>query len=84
MRTTVNLDQDVYEAVLGMAQTTQKSLGKVLSTLVRDALRRPLAHQPHTQTGFPVFSVDSDAGVIPVNRAAELLYAEDEEEHEPI
>jgi hypothetical protein len=41
MRTTVTLDDDVYEAAVANSRATGKRLGKVLSEMARHALRAP-------------------------------------------
>jgi hypothetical protein len=41
MRTTVTLDDDVYEAALAHARATGKRLGRVLSEMARRALEPP-------------------------------------------
>jgi hypothetical protein len=74
MRTTVTLDDDVFEAARAQAQASGKNLGEVLSLLARRGLR---ASTPGTrQGGLPVFKVQPDADIIPSSRAKELL-AED-------
>lgn len=59
MRTTVNLDEDVMRAIRSLARERGESLGSVISSLVRQALRRP------DSTGYdmdlPVFMVREDA-----------------------
>lgn len=72
MRTTITLDDDVFQAVQGLAQASGKRLGEVLSDLVRRALKsesRGLARKG----SLPVFPVAPDAALIPSSRAAELL-----------
>ena len=39
MRTTVTLDDDVYEAALSQARATDQRLGRVLSDMARKALQ---------------------------------------------
>jgi len=74
MRTTVTLDDDVFEAAQAQAQASGEKLGKVLSQLARRGLR---ASTPNTsKAGLPVFKVQPDADIIPSSRARELL-AED-------
>lgn len=46
MRTTLNIDDDVLEAVKSQARIDGRSVGKVLSDLVRDSLRYPPAPEP--------------------------------------
>ena len=49
MRTTVTLDDDVYEAAAAHARATGKRLGQVLSEMARHALRAPRA--PRRRSG---------------------------------
>jgi hypothetical protein len=74
MRTTVTLDDDVYEAARAQAEASGKTLGQVLSHLARRGLRP--SEQAVESTGLPVFKVTADSGIIPSSRARELL-AED-------
>lgn len=56
MRTTLTLDDDVYEEALAYSQSTGEGLGKVVSKLVR----RGLQPSPPIKKGkrrFPVFDV---------------------------
>lgn len=59
MRTTVNLDEDVMRAIRSLARERGESLGSVISTLVREALRRP--EPVHYEMDVPVFHVREDA-----------------------
>ena len=74
MRTTVTLDDDIFEAAQAQAQASGKKLGEVISQLARRGLRASV----HTskKSGLPTFSVPAGAEVIPSSRATELL-AED-------
>lgn len=74
MRTTVTLDDDVFEAARAQAEASGKTLGQVLSQLARRGLRP--SGQGVEATGLPVFKVTADSGIIPSSRAKELL-AED-------
>lgn len=59
MRTTVNLDPDVLRVAKHLASEQGKSLGEVVSDLVRRALEpRTPARRP---SGFPVFRVSESA-----------------------
>lgn len=71
MRTTVSLDDDVFEAAQTLAASSGKKLGKVLSQLARRGLRVKAATS--RRSGLPVFQVGADAPVIPSNRARKLL-----------
>ena len=74
MRTTLSLEDDVFEAVQSLARATGKNLGQVVSRLIRQALQREAATA--RKNGLPVFQVDADAPIIPGDRAKKLL-AED-------
>jgi hypothetical protein len=71
MRTTLSLDDDVFEAVQSLARSTGKNLGQVVSRLIRQALQKGSATV--RKNGLPVFSVDADAPIIPGDRAHKLL-----------
>ena len=71
MRTTITLDDDVFEAAKGLAHASGKQLGQILSQLARRGLRAQA--EVSTKNGLPVFKVSPDAKIIPSNRAAELL-----------
>lgn len=74
MRTTITLDDDVFEAAQAQAQASGKRLGEVLSELARRGLRA--SAQAVNRGGLPVFNVQPNADIIPSSRAKELL-AED-------
>lgn len=74
MRTTVTLDDDVFEAAKAQAQASGRSLGEVLSQLARRGLRASM--ETTTKGDLPVFKVRSDAEIIPSSRAKDIL-AED-------
>ena len=71
MRTTITLDNDIFEAARALAASSGKKLGQVISQLARRGLRS----EPETaaKNGLPVFRVPVDAAVIPTNRARDLL-----------
>lgn len=75
MRTTVNLDEDVYEAALDRARATGRPLGRVLSDMARQALpAEPRAPVIRTGAGrFAAFDVPRDAPVIPASRIQQAL-----------
>ncbi len=58
MRTTLTLDPDIYQAARSIARERGESMGKVLSTLARAALR-PRENTTRAD-GFPVFDVPPD------------------------
>lgn len=53
MRTTLAIDDDVLMAAKGLAEHQQKSLGEVISSLVRQALRSD-APITATRNGIPL------------------------------
>jgi hypothetical protein len=72
MRTTVTIDDDVFEAA--QAQASGKRLGEVLSQMVRAGLRASI--ETGNVNGLPVFKLPKNAEVIPTSRAEELLAEE--------
>jgi hypothetical protein len=75
MRTTVTLDDDVYEAAHAQAQATGKRLGRVLSEMARKALQPvgPRSKQAKEGARFPVFEVPANARLIPASRIQKAL-----------
>jgi hypothetical protein len=55
MRTTLHLDDDIYEAARSLAAAEGTSVGKVLSRLARRGLSP--ARPTRSRKGFPVFDV---------------------------
>jgi len=74
MRTTITVDDDIFEAAQAQARASGKNLGAVISQLARRGLRAPA--DTASKNGLPVFQVPGNAPVIPSNRAQDLL-AED-------
>jgi hypothetical protein len=73
MRTTVTLDDDIYQAAAHLARTTGQRLGKVLSELVRRSLARPAPPPAKGRRRFPGFEVPSDAPIIPASRVQKVI-----------
>jgi len=73
MRTTVTLDDDVYEAAQAHAQATGKRLGRVLSEMARQALEPSLRQSEKGASRFPVFEVPAGARLIPASRIQKAL-----------
>ena len=71
MRTTITLDDDVFEAAQALVRASGKSLGQVLSQLARRGLRAQDDYA--TRTGLPVFPVRGNSPIIPSDRASTLL-----------
>jgi hypothetical protein len=74
MRTTLTIDDDVFEAARAQAQASGKRLGEVLSRMAREGLRA--STQTDIVNGLPVFKVPANAEVIPTSRAGEILAEE--------
>ncbi|MFO1353058.1 MAG: hypothetical protein U1F68_21240 [Gammaproteobacteria bacterium] len=71
MRTTLTLDDDIFEAAQALAESAGKPLGQVVSQLVRRGLRAQA--DTATKNGLPVFRLPPDTPLIPSNRARDLL-----------
>ena len=74
MRTTLTLDDDVAQAAKALVDATGKTLGKIVSELVRRSLRSESALR--RDKGIPTFQVARDAEIIPGDRAVKLLAEE--------
>lgn len=75
VRTTVTLDDDVYQEALRQSRATGKSLGAALSEMARHALRsgaRPMC-DAEQGTRFPSFYVPPDTPLIPASRVQKAL-----------
>lgn len=73
MRTTVTLDDDIYEAALCQARATGQRLGKVLSDMARQALQPEPKKRRAPQGRFPAFEVPAGTPVIPALRVQKAL-----------
>ncbi|MFN2475694.1 MAG: hypothetical protein ABR526_05050 [Chthoniobacterales bacterium] len=76
MRTTLTVDDDVFEAAQALAESSGNKLGKVISHLARRGLRGE--SNAAKKNGLPVFRVSADAKVIPSQRARDLLASDTE------
>jgi hypothetical protein len=72
MRTTLTIDDDVYEAALANARATGRSLGRVLSEMARTALE---PRQP-SSARFPAFKVPKGSRMISAARIQKVLDGE--------
>lgn len=74
MRTTVTIDDDVYEAALANAQATGRRVGRVLSEMARTALERertPASRKRHER--FATFTVPDGSRTISASRVQKAL-----------
>ena len=74
MRTTITIDDDVFQAARAQAEASGRKLGEVLSMLARRGLKA--SAQTVMKSELPVFKVTPGGAVIPSSRARDLL-AED-------
>ena len=73
MRTTVTIDDDVYEAALANARATGRRLGRVLSDMARAALSQQKTPPTRKRTRFATFNVPKGSGTIPASRIQNAL-----------
>jgi len=71
MRTTLHIDDDIYEAARSLAAIERSSVGKVLSQLARRALSPSRPAQ--SVKGFPVFDVPSQTPPLTPEMVREAL-----------
>lgn len=72
MRTTLDLDEDVLAAVRSLARAQGRSLGSVLSELVRRGLA-PARQLQHGPGGFPTFEAPSGAAPLTIEAVRAVL-----------
>jgi hypothetical protein len=73
MRTTVTLDEDIYEAAISLSRLSGERLGKVLSRMARRGLEQKNAPRRKGRRRFPTFDVSPGASVIPASRIEKVL-----------
>lgn len=73
MRTTSNLDRDVYEAAMHLSRASGRRLGKVLCELARRGLVRGAPEPSKGKRRFPVFDIPPNAPIIPASRVQEVV-----------
>ncbi len=73
MRTTVTLDDDVFEAATHLSRVSGRRLGKVLSHLARRGLSAQETPAGRRSKRFPTFRVRPDAPVIPASKVQRVL-----------
>jgi len=70
MRTTLNIDDDILAAARAMAEQQHRSIGDVVSELVRTALYRPQAAAD--RNGIPLLPVRKPAAVVGLDLVSAL------------
>jgi len=73
MRTTITLDQDVYDAAQHLSRSSGERLGKVLSALARRGLTASSTTSARSKKRFPTFDVPPGAPVIPASRVQKVI-----------
>ena len=73
MRTTVTLDDDVYEAALRRARATGRRLGQVLSDMAHQSLAPEPPPQRKRGRRFTAFDVPAGTRLIPSSRIQAAL-----------
>lgn len=71
MRTTLDIDDDLLQAAKEMAESRNTSAGRIVSELLRTALRRPPS-PVRVRNGVPLISRRPDAPVWTMKRVNEL------------
>jgi hypothetical protein len=73
MRTTVTLDDDVYQAALHVSRSSGERLGKVLSTFARRGITSVKPPSRKSSRRFPIFDVPPGAPIIPASRIERVM-----------
>jgi len=68
----LNIDDDVLETAKALAAMQKKSLGEVVSRLMRKAVE-PAKAPPAVRNGIPLFPVSANARTVTPEIIAELL-----------
>jgi hypothetical protein len=73
MRTTIMVDDDVFDAAMQISRTSGVRIGKVISDLARRGLK-PVAEVQVVQKGrFPVFAVGPDTPMMDAELVQRVL-----------
>jgi hypothetical protein len=73
VRTTVRLDQDVYEAARHLSRSSGRRLGQVLSELARRGLAGVQPPASRKKRRFPSFKVPPGTPMIAVSKVQEVI-----------
>ena len=65
MRTTINIDDDVFAVIRSVAESTSRPIGKVASELIRKGLHRE--EESAYADGLPVFEAGESPSVITID-----------------
>lgn len=61
MRTTLNIEDDIYEAAKALAESEQRGLGEILSRLARRGLKPIRKSNARARGGFPIVALPRDS-----------------------
>jgi hypothetical protein len=73
MRTTITVDEDIYEAAQHLSRVSGERLGKVISKLARRGLERKTPPVRNGARRFPTFEVPAGAPIISASRIERVL-----------
>jgi hypothetical protein len=73
MRTTITLDDDVYQAAVHLSRSSGQRLGKVVSALIRRGLTPAGEVKKRRKGRFPTVEVPAGAPVIPATRIQRFI-----------
>jgi hypothetical protein len=73
VRTTLTLDDDVYQAALAFSQSSGEGLGKVVSKLARRGLQPPAPARKNKRRRFPVFDVAPGTRMMSLSRIQRFI-----------
>jgi hypothetical protein len=76
MRTTLEIDDDLMEAARDLSRLKAKTIGQIVSELIRNGLTREKAPAIETRNGIPVWV--HPGGVVPVTSELIRNLAEEE------
>jgi hypothetical protein len=76
MRTTLTLDDDVYEAALQYSKSSGEGLGKIVSKLARRGLQPSAPVRKSKSRRFPVFDVAPGAPMMSLSQIQRFLNEE--------
>jgi hypothetical protein len=76
MRTTLTVDDDVYDAARQISQSSGERLGKIVSRLARRGLEAPAQVRQSKSRRFPVFDVAPGTPKMSLDRIDQFIEEE--------
>jgi hypothetical protein len=73
MRTTITVDEDIYEAAQHLSRVSGERLGKVISKLARRGLERKAPPVRKGARRFPTFEIPAGSPIISASRIERVL-----------